>query len=151
MLRGRIAGNTFGFVIGVCGNAWRFAETYLIINRQMVRYLTMMTMVMKLKASHYFCVKGVSCGTGHRRKSRHELRYTANNGSAPTGRIFVTLLNGGFYWGQSRKFNIDCNLTKITGTLHVRSKHSCDYVGYQRYHGCLYCLGNQYPCGCRAW
>ena len=82
------------FVIALRSNAWRLAESYLITNRQMVNYLRMLT---KLKASHWFCVQGVSCGTRHRRKGRHELRHAARSGSLPTGRIFVTFPVVGFY------------------------------------------------------
>ena len=41
------------------------------INRQIVKHLMIMTMMMKLKPSHYFCVQGVSCGTGYPRKVCH--------------------------------------------------------------------------------
>jgi len=41
-------------------------------------------------------VQGVSYGTGHRRKGRHEFRYAAYSGSVPTGRIFVTFSVGDF-------------------------------------------------------
>jgi hypothetical protein len=96
MLRAGLQGTPSVFVIGLCTNAWRLAETYLIINRQMVKYLATMTMMMKLKASHYFCVQGVSCEKGHRRKGRNEFRYAAYHGSAPTGRIFATFSVGDF-------------------------------------------------------